>query len=121
MSYTIEHLPKHAAILTTFAKDFSVSTELASCFTALATELDKTQTPLTVILDMLQYSLSVDALIEGTKIVLTGDNPIRHAKTKRFVAVTHSSLIALSLDGFRKIGIGDVKTDTSVEEVLKTL
>jgi hypothetical protein len=122
MPYTIEQLPQRHAIVITFTETFDVSTELAPCFTEVAALLDKSPTSLTLILDILQYPLSFEGLLDGTKIMMGGaTNPIRHAKTKRYVAITSSPLINLSVDGFRKLGIGDVHTARSMEEVLKTL
>src|SRR5688572_14160281 len=103
MSYRIERHSKYPALVATLNADFDVATELAPHLTELISMLDKEKTPVTIVSDARQISISFEDLLEGTKFLMNEGpkvNPANHAKTRQYVIISNSALIKLSLNGF---------------------
>ena len=124
MSYTIERLANYPAVVATLHKDFDVANELSPHLVELISVLDREKTPITVVSDARQLSISFDDLMEGTKLVMNGGvnaNPVKHVNTRQYIIISSSALIKLSLNGFSKLGFGNLAVAESVEDVLKSL
>lgn len=106
MSYTIERKNNPAHYLVTMPEDFNLDTDLVAYFRELARDIKNEAKPLSVVLDMLNYSVSLNDLLSATKDLMDIDeNPYQHPNAKQLIIVTDSKMIKMSMDGFRKFGI----------------
>jgi hypothetical protein len=124
MSYNINRLAEHPAFLVSINKDFNIGKEMPPFFSEIKTMLDQELNPLSVILDMTQFTMSFDDFLKGTQISMSSrnENPAVHSMTKEFIIIAESSLWKMSLDGFRKLGaMRDARIVKTLDEALSIL
>lgn len=120
MSYTIERLNNHPALVICMNDDFQIPDDIIAYTREAGELLEHEDEPVTVIADLLNYTLSVNDLLSSTKLSMNEEHNLgKHAKVKKVILVTESTLLKKSLDGFGKLGVmNDVQAVKSIEEAL---
>lgn len=120
MSYTIERKNNPPSYIITLNEDFDLKTELIAYFKELTMALESESKPISVVVSMLNYSLSLSELMTATKDMMSMDvNPYQDPNVKHVIMVSTDKLLRFSVDGFIKFGIvKTIKTADTVEEAL---
>lgn len=123
MSYEIERLEHHPALLIKFNDDFVIPEDILEYIVEAKVILEQEPQPISVLLDLNDYKVSLDNLFQGTKISMKPENNIaKQANVKQIIAITSSKIIVKSLDGFVSLGLGDnIIGASSLDEALKKL
>lgn len=123
MSYEIERLEHHPALLIKFNDDFVIPDDILEYIVEAKVILEQEPQPISVLLDLNDYKVSLDNLFQGTKISMKPENNIaKQANVKQIIAITSSKIIVKSLDGFVSLGLGDnIIGASSLDEALKKL
>lgn len=121
MSYTIERLTHYPTILVTLNDDFKIPEEFVAYAAETQELLDREPERVFIITDMTNFNVSVNDLLQGTKLALNPQiNVAKHPKTRGSILITNAGIIKKSVDGLRKLGIAeDLKVVTSLEEALE--
>ncbi|GAB5491513.1 MAG: hypothetical protein Phog2KO_17280 [Phototrophicaceae bacterium] len=123
MSYQIERLEHHPALLIKFNQDFVVPNDILAYMIEAKVILEQEPEPISILLDLTDYNLSLDNLLHGTKISMKPENNIaKQVNVKQIIAITDSKIIVRSLDGFMSLGLGDnIIGVSSLDEALEKL
>lgn len=121
MSYKVEYLPEYPVVIITFNEDFKIPDDMLAYVIEAASFLDAEAHPIPVIIDITPYTMSLDGLLQATKAGGKGDANIAvHPNVSKVIVVTKATLIKMSLDGIRKLGLArEIEAATSLEEALK--
>jgi hypothetical protein len=120
MSYKIEQLTNPRAIFVTLNEDFKIPQEIVAYTKEVASLLEKEARPIPIVVDMRQYSVSFEALLSGTNLALNPEaNITKYPNAGKLILITRETLLKMSMDGFRKLGIAsNIQAVSSPDEAL---
>jgi len=123
MSYTVQRLKDYPAILISYHDDFDISSDYALSTKDAMKLLDAESNPVTIIIDLTEFSMSLNDLLEGTRLAFKPDmNTAKHSKTLNTIVISKMGIMKKSVDGFRKMGLSDdLRVADSLEDALALL
>lgn len=121
MLYTIERLKTPAAYLIKFSAAADYENQFQQYRTELNAALSSEAEPITVIMDVLEISASIDSLTSMTSKSMKAEvQPLQNPKCKGLILITDSRLVSYSVEGLKKFGIANqIQAFSSIEEALQ--
>lgn len=124
-TYSVERLSHPSSYLVRYTADFHGEEATLSVYQELSNLLDTEFEPISIIFDLSQLDITVNDLMVSSKILTQSKdlNPVNHPMAQQSILITNSSMIRLSIEGFRKFGgvVKDMRAVSSLDEALQLL
>ena len=118
MAYKIERFNDLPMILSIWDADFSVSNDLITYNTELATLLDAETHPVYHIVDMREVKMTFTDVMSAIQIGVKGEQATaNHPNIRQIVVVTHSRMINMAAKGLNTMSFGNI--DMAVFETVE--
>ncbi|MBN1429029.1 MAG: hypothetical protein JXB07_11635 [Anaerolineae bacterium] len=121
MNYKIEVVPGEQIVQATLFKHYSFAVDDPVANNEVKVILDASDTPMFMIIDVTQLSLSLDDVVKSANSDTRGEQAIyRHPKLRGVLVVTQSHMVRLAVKGLTSVTFGNVnaKAFGSVEEAI---
>lgn len=122
MSYSTEKLPDLPVVLATLHSDYDHAQEGEAAYAEEIAMLDAQSEPVYYILDIKEYSPTLDVIISGTNWGgKQGNMPtVRHPNVVKPIVISQSDIVKLAVKGVKTVtwGYTDIKVFETLDEAL---
>ncbi|MDX9990741.1 MAG: hypothetical protein RBS68_01710 [Anaerolineales bacterium] len=111
MTSTLQKLPNEPIIVDSMSPDYNLSVELPQALPKLIETLEQLTEPVFWIVDVSKVEkMSVEDLLVGTDLLITGQNPLyRHRNIREAMYVTNNQMIRMAAAGVSDEFFGNLK------------